>query len=420
MLKLNRRKFLLRSALMLAATTSYAQVRAETSKTPGALEPTASPQNVIIIGAGISGLVAAYELASAGHTVRILEARERFGGRVLTLRNQFNAGDFFEAGAVRIPSNHNLTLAYTQHFGLNLKPFYPKKGFFVSFKKGQRTLLSLEELEKQVTSITRLTTQPQSTQRAGGKIDEWKKIAEGADLLPTAFAASLKGKIYLGDAVTRVEQSSLGVRVICQSGRIYYGDCAVCTVPLPVLEKINFYPSLSSPKQNAISGGYNYRAATRMFVEYPERFWEKDNLNGWAVIADRPEELWQPNWDSNSKAGILHAYFKDKNALAMDALNSEERLRSLLQRWEEILPGANNYQVRAVSYSWNNDPWSKAGWAYPSSSQEEKLFNEIGRREGKIYFAGEHTSAIRGWVQGALESGIKTAQQIHNSVHLLS
>ncbi|WP_071187829.1 FAD-dependent oxidoreductase [Trichormus sp. NMC-1] len=420
MLKLNRRKFLLRSALMLAATTSYAQVRAETSKTPGALEPTASPQNVIIIGAGISGLVAAYELASAGHKVRIIEARERIGGRVLTLRNQFSDGHFVEAGAARIPDNHDLTLAYTQHFGLSLKPFYPNKGLYVDLKKGKRTLFPFEELEKQMGNSTRLTTQPENRQRAGGKIQEWKKIAQGADLLPTAFAASLKGKIYLGDAVTRVEQNSLGTRVICQSGRFYYGDCVVCTVPLPVLEKINFSPSLSLSKQNAISGGYSYRAATRMFVEYPERFWEKDNLNGWARITDRPEELWQPTWDSNSKTGILHAYLKDKNALEMDALKSEERLTNLLQKWEEIFPGANNYKVSAVSYSWNNDPWAKAGWAYPSSSQEEKLFNEIGRREGKIYFAGEHTSIIRGWIQGALESGIKTAQQIHNSVHLLS
>ncbi|MEA5554715.1 FAD-dependent oxidoreductase [Anabaena cylindrica UHCC 0172] len=415
MLKLNRRKFLLRSALMLAATTSYTQVRAESSKTPGALEPTASPQNIIIIGAGISGLVAAYELATAGHKVRIIEARERIGGRVLTLRNQFSDGHFVEAGAARIPSNHDLTIAYTQHFGLGLKPFYPNKGLYVGLKKGQRTLVSLETLEKQMASITRLTTPPGSTQREDGRIREWKKIDRGSDLLPTAFAASLEGKIYLGDAVTRVEQSSLGVRIICQSGRIYYGDCAVCTVPLPVLEKINFFPSLSLPKQNAIAGGYNYRAATRMFVEYPERFWEKDNLNGWALIADRSEELWQPTWDSNSKTGILHAYLKGEDALAMDALKSEERLTSLLQRWEEILPGANKYQVSAVNYSWNNDPWSKGGWAYPSSSQEEKLFNEIGRREGKIYFAGEHTSMIRGWMQGALESGIKTAQQIHNS-----
>ncbi|MBK1986561.1 flavin monoamine oxidase family protein [Sphaerospermopsis aphanizomenoides BCCUSP55] len=418
MLKFNRRQFLWRSALMLATTTSYHQVIAATAKTPGALEPTKSPQNVIIIGAGISGLVAAYELVAAGHQVRILEARQRTGGRVLTLRNKFSYGDFFDVGACRIPSTHNLTFAYTQHFGLNLKPFYPNKGLYVSLNKGKRTLSSLDELEKQRENLARATTQVDRVQRSVGKIQEWKKIDQGLDLLPTAFAKSLTGKIYLGDAVIRVEQNSLGVRVFCQSGKVYYGDCVVCTVPLTVLEKISFDPALSSEKQTAMIGGYNYRAATRMFVEYPERFWEKDNLNGWAMISDHPEELWQPTWDINSKRGILHGYLKDKSALEMDALKPDERLRKLLQRWAEILPGANQYPVREFNYSWHNDPWVKAGWAYPTIDQEDKLFQEIGRREGKIYFAGEHTSVIRGWIQGALESGIKTAQQIHNSVHL--
>lgn len=55
----------------------------------------------------------------------------------------------------------------------------------------------------------------------------------------------------------------------------------------------------------------------------------------------------------------------------------------------------------------------KGGWAYPTDEQEKKLFPELGKSEGKIYFAGEHTSKTRGWLQGALESGLKAAQEIH-------
>jgi len=148
MLKLNRRKFFLRSALMLAATTSYAQVKAQTLKTPGALPKGVVPQKVIIIGAGVSGLVAAYELAAAGHQVRILEARKRVGGRVLTLRDQFSNGHLVEAGAARIPPSHDLTLAYVQHFGLGLKSFYPDKGLYIQLKNGQRTLVDVGELNR--------------------------------------------------------------------------------------------------------------------------------------------------------------------------------------------------------------------------------------------------------------------------------
>ncbi len=87
------------------------------------LEPRAeSPKRVIIIGAGLAGLVAAYELRRAGHNVVVLEVRNRVGGRVHTLRD-FAPGLYAEAGAMRIPRAHDLTLAYCRRFGLPLRPF---------------------------------------------------------------------------------------------------------------------------------------------------------------------------------------------------------------------------------------------------------------------------------------------------------
>src|SRR5690349_6266645 len=79
-------------------------------------------KRVIIIGGGIAGLVAGYELARAGHDPLILEAQNRVGGRVYTLRT-FAPGLYAEAGAMRIPRVHDLTLGYVEHFGLPLRPF---------------------------------------------------------------------------------------------------------------------------------------------------------------------------------------------------------------------------------------------------------------------------------------------------------
>ena len=79
-------------------------------------------KRVIIIGGGMAGLVAAYELARAGHDPLILEAQNRVGGRVYTLRT-FAPGLYAEAGAMRIPRVHDLTLGYIDHFGLPLRPF---------------------------------------------------------------------------------------------------------------------------------------------------------------------------------------------------------------------------------------------------------------------------------------------------------
>jgi monoamine oxidase len=79
-------------------------------------------KRVIIIGAGMAGLVAGYELARAGHDPLILEAQNRVGGRIYTLRT-FAPGLYAEAGAMRIPRVHDLTLGYVEHFGLQLRPF---------------------------------------------------------------------------------------------------------------------------------------------------------------------------------------------------------------------------------------------------------------------------------------------------------
>ncbi|GAA6616672.1 hypothetical protein NUACC26_024780 [Scytonema sp. NUACC26] len=79
-------------------------------------------KHITILGAGIAGLVAAYELERLGHTVEILEGSPRIGGRVWTHRfgNEPDA-PYAELGAMRIPSNHSLTLHYVQEMGLSDK-----------------------------------------------------------------------------------------------------------------------------------------------------------------------------------------------------------------------------------------------------------------------------------------------------------
>jgi hypothetical protein len=80
-------------------------------------------RSVLVLGAGLAGLSAAYELKKQGYEVTLLEGRERVGGRVWTVREGFADGHVAEIGAVRIPDVHEHTLGYVEELGLETTPF---------------------------------------------------------------------------------------------------------------------------------------------------------------------------------------------------------------------------------------------------------------------------------------------------------
>ena len=77
---------------------------------------------MIVLGAGLAGLAAAYELNNAGHDVTVLEARDRPGGRVLTLRDRFADGLFAEAGPVFVANTDDYTRHYLELVDVALEP----------------------------------------------------------------------------------------------------------------------------------------------------------------------------------------------------------------------------------------------------------------------------------------------------------
>src|SRR5215203_958979 len=82
----------------------------------------ARPKKVIVIGAGLAGLSAAYELVQLGHDVTVLEARTRPGGRVHTLRSPFADGLYAEAGAISYSDSFRHMARYVKAFGLTAAP----------------------------------------------------------------------------------------------------------------------------------------------------------------------------------------------------------------------------------------------------------------------------------------------------------
>ena len=98
------------------------------------------------------------------------------------------------------------------------------------------------------------------------------KIRGGTDQLPYTFSNYLNQYIYLDKPVNFVEQNSSGVTVRTADGNEFTGDRALCAIPLTVLDKIQFTPSLSTEKQSAMNGGYRYDSSTRIYLQFQNQF----------------------------------------------------------------------------------------------------------------------------------------------------
>jgi monoamine oxidase len=374
------------------------------------LERRGTAKKVIVVGGGLAGLSAAYELTRAGHDVTVLEAQQRPGGRVLTFRKPLADGLYAEAGAARIPDGHKLTLGYAQRFGLHLEPFYPSHGRFVEIEGGHRRDIEWREFADEVqTQVGSHLDRDWHGIRINGAT-RWHRIRGGNDLLPRAFAERLGTRVAYECQVKRIEQRDNDVRVrFLRRGRLQTieGDRVVCAIAFPVLRHIEIAPAWSAQKRELIEN-LAYAMAARICVQTRARFWERRGENGFA-ITDWPAEIWQPSFNQVGTRGLLEIYLRHTQAIQMMAHSERERIDIALDRLSEVFPGARQGFEVAVQKYWCQDIWAGGAYSAPSSGQSAAA----AASEGRIHFAGEHASEhANGWMQGALESGIRVAREI--------
>jgi len=125
------------ASAMYMMMNSLGQARASTFKGPVKLDGDAKGKSVLILGAGLAGLVAALELTRAGYKVQVLEYQDRLGGRSWSLRGGdsftelggasqscgFASGNYINPGPWRIPYHHHGVIHYCHELGVGLEPF---------------------------------------------------------------------------------------------------------------------------------------------------------------------------------------------------------------------------------------------------------------------------------------------------------
>ena len=458
----------------------------------GLPETTGIRKRVIVVGAGMAGLVAAYELQRAGHEPVVLEAQQRVGGRVFTLREPFSDGLYAEAGAMCIPRAHDLTMAYIEHFKLPVANFtmdnpngwvylHGQKrriaevaadpaslGFEVAEHEHGRThghlwttalqplierlatdhVMAWDEIvreydrystrefleannwsEAAIEMFGLLADQEALMnssflellrEEAGRYYTDMIEIAGGMDHLPLAFLPTLRERIRFGARMVAIEQSPEAVTVHCQTagGRFAVtGDEVIVTVPFPVLRHVEVLPELSRGKQRAIRQ-LHYDASAKILLQFQRRFWEEvDGIFGGGSFSDLPIRVtYYPDHSAETGRGVvLASYTWSEDAQRWGSLSPTDRISQALENLARIHPEAIDAFEVGTSKMWHDDEFAGGAFALFEPGQQTLLHDLIVQPEGRIHFAGEHTSLCHTWIQGSIESGLRVAREIHTN-----
>ena len=241
------------------------------------------------------------------------------------------------------------------------------------------------------------------------------KIKGGNDLLPKAFADRMGDKIVYGAQVARIEQDSKGVNVHFLQGDARHsvpGDYAVCAIPFSVLRSVEISPVFSPEKQKAISE-MPYRSCTKVFLQSKTRFWAAAGVSGFAQTDLPIGQVWNLTYRRPGKRGVLVAYSSGTPSRRMTALKEAERVRLAVDNIDKVFPGFHDNFESATSKCWDEDEYARGAYACFKPGQMREMYPAASKPEGRVFFAGEHTSATCAWMQGALESGYRAAKEIN-------
>jgi monoamine oxidase len=397
---------------------------------------------IIVVGAGLSGLVSGMRLEEAGHEVVVLEARTRVGGRVLTVRDGFEDGQHADVGAMILYEGQPNILQLCERFGLEVTPAvtfgaelpalllggslldtgavgaafkelgdahqeHPPVPFETVAAWARRARLSsapyafLEALIQIQPSIP-LRYVDAHTLHLGPEV--FMQIAGGNDQLPRRIAEGLD--VRLGQPVRTIGWSGPGLTVETESETLS-GDLVVVCVPGPLTTELGWDPPLPPEKVGALVS-LRYGTGVGVGIQYAQTDVIREAIRT-GIFTDR-----LPNWFLD-----VSAYQPGLPIVVVTILSGERQPRGLdesavlaeADTTMEMVTGSRVTRTFGTVVNWTDDPYSRCIARAPIGDQRETLLPLIRAPLGrKVFFAGEHTDDRPG--PGGMEGAIKSAHRV--------
>lgn len=250
------------------------------------------------------------------------------------------------------------------------------------------------------------------------KTTRFFKIRGGMDQLPRALAASLGDVVRYNAEVVRVDHTAGRVRVsYLDNGtrKQIDGTRLIVAIPFSTLRQIEVRPAFSRQKARIVQE-LPYFPATRFLLQSRSRFWQESGLNG-AARTDRPAEIWECTYDMPGTRGLVGATVGGAIGRALLDMSVDDCVKFGADVVADAFPKMHLNFEKGVAYRWTAERWSRGAFAVFRPGQMASMMPEIGTPEGRVHFAGEHTSSWMGWMEGALESGERAAREVMEKAH---
>lgn len=409
--------------------------------------------DIIIVGAGISGLAAADNLIDSGKDVLILEARDRIGGRIwshlwngVTIEegaNWIHTSDgnpltkFSEKhGFITYETPLNSMVAYlngkkidndeydylVKEFWLHIiakqekgqdeslaktiSDFKTKKPFSFDEKKVLNYLANSEISNEYGTDLDNLSRD---------YFDIGEGYGDGELVLPNGLQQItdvLKDEVdvRLNHIVTKIEYQDAGV-IVYAKNKQFYAKKVLVTVPLGVLKSgdIEFSPPLPTSKQNAISE-LGMGLLQKHWLLFDKVFWDKDVI--W-ILSVNEQNCECMNYTYTGKPILLcftmGEYAKYQESLPDSNITSD--IMSVLRNaYGQKIPDP----IDVYFTKWASDKFSYGAYSFTAVGNTPETYYEISAPiDDLIYFAGEHTHEnYPATIHGAYLSGLRAAQSM--------